>query len=174
MRRELLTFAVDPPVRHVEADPDVAGLVTLLVARRGGTVVGVFPDAGGSELAVVVELDDHAPAVDVDLGPRLQLRDRRVHAAAPATALPQPRIVEPDPTVVDPRPRPWQSIEVQPEGEALVTFMRGAVERLHSVEATGDRITVYVGTVPGGYDGPVLAVGIVERARVRLPRLPWT
>lgn len=169
MRRELLTFSVHPPVAAVQADPEVSRLVTLLIGA-GGTVDGIFVDEAGTELALVVELDDDAPPPDTDaLRPRLQLLSRRVHEQAPRPTPPVPRLVEPDPTLVDPHPVPWQSLEIEPDGTALVSFTRGIVERLHSVEVADDRITVRLGRVPGAWAGPVPAVGIVERTRIRVP-----
>lgn len=175
MRRELLTFAVDPPVGAVQADPDVARLVTLSV-RAGGTVNGVFVDDGGTELAVVVELDDDEPSPGPEaLPPRLRLLSCRVQEHAPRSTPVVPRLVEPDPTLVDARPVPWRSVEVEPDGTAVVTFMRGILERLHSVEVTASpggtvHIAVLLGRPPGPPPtGPVPAVGIVERTRVRLP-----
>lgn len=176
MRRELLTFSVDPPFEVPEADPDVGRLLTRLL-RDGGAVEAVFPGEAGDELAVVVALDDEAPVPDADaVLPRLRLRSRRVHPRAPRpVAVPAvPPLVEPDPTLVDPRPTRWHSVEIEPGGTAVVTYLRGIVHRLHSVEVSdspgGVRISVLLGRDPSVPPGsPVLAVGIAERTRVRLP-----
>lgn len=163
MRGHLLVYRADPPVERLEADPAVGRLLTLLAAR------GAF--AGGEHLAVVV---DEGPPPDAAVPARFHLVGRWPGQVLATAAAPvQPALVAPDPTVRHPRPVGWERIELVGGNRARVTFMRGVVERLHSVEVTtgpaGAAVTVKVGTLADFGGGPVVAVGIVEQTEVELP-----
>jgi hypothetical protein len=130
---------------------------------------GLSPDR--LELIVVIAFEDGPPA-DYSSGD-LELIDRQPleHVAPPELMLIPVAI--PDSTLGSPRPTRWQSIEIDKELGAYVTYSRGVHEALHHVEvderASQILITLFLGLraeFAGRGSHMIAPVAILERAAV--------